>query len=310
LTLPTTESATEPRIYRISPEEFELVKPLLAQHQERGGLVIAQARGIPVGGSVTPPPSATNTSTGNSPTSAVPAVTQAADSPERPVPEAPPSEVPPPDTCAGLDGLMVDLSGIDIPSDEGAIIILVVVGVVVVLSVVVYAAAFLYALAIGSGDVGYWWDLEAHGSLLFGNESDGYMSGIRFSSGLENMPVMVGLVLEGGQIQADMGAQSPLGITEISGAYGLAGAGVRWALGGYESNPTYLGFDLLGGTAADENVNLMSVARANISLGFSPHLRFGFSLGALYMGLEADDGLIQDIDNFSTMTGVQIGYRF
>ena len=45
-------------------------------------------------------------------------------------------------------------------------------------------------------------------------------------------------------------------------------------------------------------------------LGALPLLGSIRSYGALYLGLDADEGLAQDIDNYTPLLGLQAGYRF
>lgn len=302
---PETGIDPNSRIYRISPEEYEQIKPMLRDGEANGTMLVAQLST----NNLEPAPDTNSTNTIPAGTNVVivpPPVTD-----QTPIPVGGSVEIRGSDRCCGgFDGLVGDLGGIDMPSNEGAIVIFVVIGAVVVLSVVVYAAAFIYEAALGSDEVDYWWDVEAHGALLFGKGSDGYMTGARFSSGFANHHARLGLVLEGGYLDTEIGQDSPLGPMLISSAYGMAGAGVRWMLGGYENNPTFLGVELLGGTATAEDVDLMSAARGTVSLGITENARLGFTLGALYMGLDKDEGIVQDIDNFSTMIGMQAGYRF
>lgn len=284
-TEPADSAATN--TYVITPEQYEQIQPALEAQEAAGAVVVTQ------------PHSNAN---------------PAASIPAPPPPPAPPLPPPPGDmVCVGCDGftqLVADLGSSSWSGDDGAIVILVVVGAVVVLSVVVYAGAYVYQALTGYGDVDYWWDLEGHASILFGNHSDGTMAGVRLNSGLAGSDARVGLVLDAGVLQNEITPPRGLVPVDIDGAYAMAGAGIRWNLGGYKENPTYLGAELLAGATTDEAVDLISSARFVISMGMNKHLRLGFSLGALYTSLEADQGLLNDIDEFSTQTGLHVGVRF
>lgn len=305
------------RIYRISPEEYEQIKPLLQARAAQGSITITQ---VADAGPIPTNSVATEPATTNVPAEVTEAVHPTPSTNSMVIVAPPPPHVPPPPhrgipqdascSCDGFDGLVADLGNSDWSSGDGAIVIFVVVGVVVVLSVVVYAGAFIYQALLGSGDIDYWWDVEGYGSILFGKESDGYMTGARLCSGLTDSAVRVGLVLEAGHIDTDVVIPPTVALVNVKGTYGMAGAGVRWNVGGYENNPSFLGIELLGGTASSENVDLMSAARATVSFGMTEHTRVGFSVGALYMGLASDDGILDDVDNFSTTVGMQAGYRF
>jgi hypothetical protein len=209
----------------------------------------------------------------------------------------------------GFVELVADLGSSNWSGNDLAIVIFVVVTVTVVLAVVVYAGAFLYEALTGTGSNSYWWDLEAHSAFLGGSGTRGNMSGAKFSSGLENSEARVGLVLEGGYLRADIHPEDKGDPCEIRGIFAMAGAGIRWPFGIMDSNPSFFGMEFLAGTADDDNVDLISVARANVDFGIGSRVRLGFSLGALYMGLTAKEGLIENANNYSTLIGVQTGYR-
>jgi len=213
-------------------------------------------------------------------------------------------------TCTGMFDLIGDLDGL---GSDAAIVIFIVVGVTVVAAVIFYSAALLYRAGAGVGDHDYWWDTEVHAATIAGGDGSGAMAGLRIGSGVDLQEARLGLILEGGYIDAEIETDDQpdqLDQLDIEGGFLMGGAGVRWPLGSATVNASFLGVELLAGKVWDSDVDLLSVARATLSLGLREHLRLGFSLGALYLGLDADDAIIEDADNFTTLLGIEAGVRF
>jgi len=233
--------------------------------------------------------------------------------PAGPPPHPPPPPPPPPadvQSCNAFFELVFDLGRTDWSDNEAAVVIFVVIGVTVVLAVVVYAGAFLYEMATGLGDHSYWWDVETQAAWLVGGGDSGYVAGLRLGAGFEDSEARIGLVVEGGYLKAEIRPERDLDRMRVEGGYAMAGASVRWEFGREPANPSFLGLDLLAGTASDDQVDLLSTARANLSFGVGPRARLGVSLGALYVDLDPTEGPAADLDRFTTLMGLQAGYRF
>lgn len=89
----------------------------------------------------------------------------------------------------------------------------------------------------------------------------------------------------------------------------VAGAGIQW-LFGHLRNPSCLGFELLAGVADDRDVDIVSVARANLGVGIGSYGRFGLSLGSMLVGLDPEDGLLEHHKRFIPIIGLETGIRF
>lgn len=211
-------------------------------------------------------------------------------------------------SCVGFFDVMGEIGSGAWCDSDGAVVIFIIIGVATVVAVVVYAGLFLYEVASGGGRYDYWWDVQFRTTALTDGGDRGYIAGLKVSSGFENRKARVGLVLEGGYLDALI--RSDDAEIALVGGFMMAGAGVRWPFGRSTFNPSFFGLELLAGTSGDEDVKLMSAARANVSFGVGARTRLGLSLGALYLGLDAGDGLIKDIDNFTTLAGIETGYRF
>jgi len=329
-----TDSHPATRVYRVSPEEFRLLEPLLQQlqAQRRAQIIeIAQqpsdsATGATTGtvSSLSAPLSATNTtetvtndSSGASSASPIgPATNAPAADPAAKRSPPPPSPAPAAtDSVAqadhgdGFADFLCNLCSGDWGDGNGAVVIYVVIGVAVVAAVVVYATAFLVEALTGTGQHRHWWDLAADATFLTGDGNRGSLSGARVSAGLENRAAKIGLVLDGGRIDARVRTRDSTQPLNISGGYVMAGTAVRWQLDD-AVNPSCFGIELLAGTASAQQVGLISEARATLTFGIGNRARLGLSLGALYLGLKATDGLLTDAHDFSILLGVHSGIRF
>jgi hypothetical protein len=55
---------------------------------------------------------------------------------------------------------------------------------------------------------------------------------------------------------------------------------------------------------------VMSVARANLSLGIGSRGRLGFTVGSMFLGLDPAEGILKQRNNFTTLLGIETGIRF
>jgi hypothetical protein len=308
------------RVFRLTQAEFNRIEPLLNKQAVCETLILAQA-------STTEQPTVINASTNtasitNSPLVSTNAVVISTNTTTTAAPTAhaqPPSidyvqeaplraESPFDDrTCTGAFDLIGDLGDLD---SDAAIVIFIIVGVTVVAAVVVYSAALLYQAATGQGGYTYWWDSELYGATLVGGGDSGTMASLRIGSGAAMENARLGMLIEGGYLDAKIGLDDVEEDVDIEGGFLMGGAGVRWPLNSAANNVSFLGMELLAGKVWDEDVHLISVARATLSIGLGDHARLGFSLGALYLGLDETDTLVEDADNFTTTLGLEAGVRF
>ena len=175
--------------------------------------------------------------------------------------------------------------------------------------VAIYAVVYVGSAMWGASDYSYWWDLEIRSSALLGSAESGVLVGGKLGSGIVADDAHAGIALEGGFLNMDVELENSDDIVELEGGYVMAGPAIRWA-DGRDGNPTYFFMELLGGTTEHEEVDLMSVARMGFNLGLGPVVRFGLNIGAMYLGLELDEGLIRKDDNFTTILGTELGIRF
>jgi hypothetical protein len=312
------------RVYQVTPEEFGRIEPVLRELEARGDVAVIQLAQLPNTAGQFPQsaaapaaaPALTNAAAGatNAVTNQVQGVSERAPggrvpasrvSESRPVSQAPDGHA-----AEVFVRIVGDVGHIDGSSREFAIVIFVIVAAVVVVAIVAYAGVVLYDLLSGAGQYAYWWDIEAQASMLAGAGSEGGLFGAKLSTGVQDRDTRVGLVLEGGQLDARVHLDRDSDRVDVNGAFLMGGVGIRWGIGGAPVNPAYFGMELLAGGSSADNVDLMSTARMELSFGVGSRMRVGFSLGALYLGLNPTEGILKDYDQFSTLLGVQSGFRF
>ena len=323
-----TDQSSGARVYRITPEQYREIEPILL---ERGLLPITTGfnatstnsmEPVILEPAVSPAPSPVNTGTNAGSATVVPPaypeVTTDTD------PEQGPSDVEPAfpddedrihpchaDTVSDDVGdLLVEIMRTDWTSSDASVVIFVVIGAVVVLAVVVYAGAYLYDMATGSDEYLHWWNLETQASFLTGNRSRGYTAGLKLSAGFERNDTRVGAILESGYLDVGIRQEGQSERLDADGVFVMAGVGVRWIFGETPKNPSHFGMELLAGTAWDEQVDVMSVARANLSLGIGSRGRLGFTVGSMFLGLDPTEGILENRSNFTTILGIETGIRF
>ena len=200
----------------------------------------------------------------------------------------------------------------DLPSDDEAIILFVIIGIIVVAVLIVYAGKYVYDLVINKGK-GYEYWLDASLQTIFmdrktenGVEETGALSGIRLSTGFKDKNTHIGISGEFGNM--NITHKSKTDKDKLEGNYWLAGPAIRWYFGDY--NPNYFTLEFLGGTAEDRRIGIISTAKAGINWGVREHLRFGLNIGSLYMDMTETEGIIKQHDDFRLTLGFELGYRF
>ena len=219
------------------------------------------------------------------------------------------SAQPTPPVDVFIDELVVDLLTADWGKGDLAIVIFVVIGLVVTISVVAYTGYYVYQLLTGGGHDDYWFSADLKSTFLVGSGTSGHASGIKFGAGFENSHRRVGALLETGYLDMKIRPKDIDTTVRPKGAYFLAGAGVRWMFDD-RVNPSWIGMELLAGTATDKTVKLMSVARATLNLAIGSRGRLGLTVGAMSLGLDIDEGILQNRNQFATLLGLETGIRF
>lgn len=192
---------------------------------------------------------------------------------------------------------------------NGSEILYVVIGLVVVAVLVVYSVKYAYDVATHQRQYTHWWDMGFQSTVVVGNESvdRGSLAALRFAGGIVDARMRVGLTGELGVMDVtlrDSGAAS----VHSRSTYGMLGPAVRWMIAA-EPNPSFLFLEVLGGSASDARIGVLSTARAGISLGINERARFGFNFGSLYTDVKDSEGLL-GAKTYNTVYGVELGYRF
>lgn len=192
-------------------------------------------------------------------------------------------------------------------NSDAAMVMLIVIGVIVVAVLVVYAGKYLYDVATSDKKYDYWMDMGWSYTYFSSNKSynAGSMSGVKLATGFIDGNAKIGVGVEAGSFAFKFDGLEESTWVEFGGSYAMAGPHVRFENG----KRAYFYLELLGGRSSHESVDTLAVGRFGINAIFG-QVTAGVSMGALYMGLEDAEGIVQDVDNYETTTGVEIGYRF
>lgn len=55
---------------------------------------------------------------------------------------------------------------------------------------------------------------------------------------------------------------------------------------------------------------MLSVVRAGLNFSFLENLRYGISIGSMYVNLKESEGLVRKGNDFNLIGSVDFGYRF
>lgn len=203
---------------------------------------------------------------------------------------------------------------------DTAAVMLIVIGIVVVAALFIYAGKWLIDQFQNDDDYyAYWWDIGWQiVNLDTGANQHGNFSGIKFSGGfVPNMHTNFGLTAEVGRMDLDLlyNRNSTPTRVNIEGTYWLLGPIVRWLIGSRDTDEnfvhnSYVYLELLGGNTDQDGVDLIGVGRIGFNTGIGKQLRLGLHYGAFYLGLDEDQGIANDGDNYWNMYGIEIGYQF
>lgn len=217
-------------------------------------------------------------------------------------------------------------SGGDGGGGHGAEVLLIVIAFVVVAIFVVYAGKAIYELATSNKEYRYWMDIgwiytvyNEEGNNPYSHHS-GSMSGVKIAAGFhDGGEVQVGVAVEVGSFNfgldgkaeeesdfLSLGSNEKVNWIEYGGSYAMAGLHVRLST---KPEKGFYYLELLSGKSSHESVNTLSVGRIGGNFFFG-QVGLGLNLGALYMGLNDTDGIIQNVDNYEYIVGYEVRYRF
>lgn len=198
-----------------------------------------------------------------------------------------------------------DIGSVD--SAEAAVVVFVVASVVVVSAAVIYTGALLANLILQPEQTETWAELTPRAHFFSGGHQQGAMSGLALSLGLAGDYANVGLVVEGGYLDADVITLDETEV-EVASGYGLGGLSIRWPFDS-GSEATEFEAELLVGSAREYDL----ISRASFALTWSVRgpWRAGLRLGALYLDVEEREGPVwQAGEDFNLLGGVETSIRF
>lgn len=209
-------------------------------------------------------------------------------------------------TSAGVRLRMPDLnfSG---SGDSAAIFVI--IGAVVVVALVVYAGEYLYEVIATDKQHSYWID----NSFIYSNfyndytQNSGSMAGYKLSFGFDSKNTKVGVSAEVGSFDFSFFQEGSRWL-DANGAYFMAGPTVRFYPPTDKSG--YLFAEMLGGKSDNKNINTLGQTRVGVSKTFPNDLILGLSVGAIFVGLNDDEGILEYKDEFETTASFEMGYKF
>lgn len=200
---------------------------------------------------------------------------------------------------------------------DAAAVLFVLIGVVVVAVFVIYTLKYLVDIANGK-EYDYWWDLGAQQTYLITDKSEhGALTSAKLASGyIADHRAYIGLVGELGYMDIDLNVSkqdSPARLN-FSGAYWMLGAAARFALFDNvkdgQSNPSVFFMEFMSGLTEDAATDVIGSAKLGFNFGEFDHLRIGIHAGAQYIGLNKEQGFINNSNNYWFTYGLELGYRF
>lgn len=198
-----------------------------------------------------------------------------------------------------------DFGGID--SSEAAVVVFVVAGVVVVAAAVIYSGALLANLVLRPEETEVWADTSARTMFFSGSSQQGYMAGGALTLGLKGDGADVGVVLEGGYLDADVVTIDDQEVAVANG-YFLVGPSIRWPLD-YDEEAAVFEAELLAGSGSEYDL----ISRASFAFTWSilGPWRAGLRAGALYLDVKEEDGPVWKAgEDFNLLGGLETSIRF
>lgn len=233
-----------------------------------------------------------------------------------PEPEPEPSEPPPPPTTTVQPSVSVnaDVSyGTQGGSSDAAKVFFLLIGFVVVAAFIVYAGKYAYDIASGK-DQKLWWEIIFNSTFMDTEpRQHGHFLGAKIATGfVSNELIQLALVGEVGNADVNLVLNEYVypQVLNFSASYWMLGGAARMHLTDKMVNASYLYMELLGGTTANPATDTIGAARFGASFGINDNVRLGASIGAQYIGLNEDQGFVNDGDDYWFTLGLEIGARF
>lgn len=189
----------------------------------------------------------------------------------------------------------------------------IVAGIMVIAAFIVYAGKYISDLVSGK-DYDVWWEFVFSNTYLStGSGEHGRLNGLKIGTGFVSSDlIQIALIGEVGESDVNLvldedSNPAPL---DFSATYWLLGASARLHLSDKLVNASYLYLDFMGGKTSHGSTDTIGMARLGASFGVNDYLRLGASIGSFYLGLDEDQGFVNNDDNYWTTLGFEIGAKF
>jgi hypothetical protein len=233
-------------------------------------------------------------------------------------PYPPPEPLPPPQPPAVQTnvGVYADVaygSGSGGSSDAGKVFFII-AGVMVIAAFIVYTVKYITDISSGK-EFKTWWEFIFSNTYLSTRSGQhGRLNGLKIGTGFVSSDlIQIALIGEFGNTNIDVildeygSNPEPL---DFSASYWLLGASARLHLSDKLVNASYLYLDFMGGKTNNDSTDTIGMARIGASFGINDYLRLGASIGSYYVGLDEDQGFVNNDDNYWTTFGFEVGAKF
>lgn len=225
-------------------------------------------------------------------------------------PQGRPPRAPPPALESAADttvSIFAQGAG-SVSSRDAAIVVFVLAGTVVVAAAVIYPVLFITSALLGPDELPpAWWEGGGRAQVFSGGSQQGYLAGATLAFGLADEEADVGVVVEGGYLDADVVTVEGRDVS-LAATYIMAGPTVRWRLEDRADAPRFES-ELLAGTA--EHYDLVSRASFAFTWSLRGPWRAGLRIGAVYLNVDEDEGPIWEAgDDFNFLAGIETAVLF
>ena len=232
-------------------------------------------------------------------------------------PESAPAPAPvpaPPVTVQPAIDLNVDiLKGSGGSNSDAAKVFFIITGIVVVAAFVVYAGKYLVDIAQGNQH-DLWWEVIFNSTYLDTNAGqNGRFTGVKLATGFVSSDlIQIALVGEVGNADLNLlfnEYSNPLAL-DFTTPYWMLGATARLMLSRSRVNASYLYMDFMGGKTSRSETDSIGATRVGASFGINDYVRLGINYGAQYIGLNSNQGFVDNSGEYWYTLGVEMGVRF
>ena len=216
-------------------------------------------------------------------------------------------------------------------NNDTALVVFAVVGAVVIIAWIPYATNYLYTFFKDDSDKSIFIELSSDINYIFGGRSSsflrekvdrsGILAGIKSQFGFgDKNRTLFGMAVLFGYHNIVYEFEKTKKEINYHGAYLMGGPTIFFGRGHALLNNSYGYLELTAGTSNRQDIGLISLARLggmlNISETYSASncnrggYYLGGSIGAIYLGIKENEGMVDVLDKFNFTASLNLGYKF